>query len=65
MIYWPFFERARQLNKAYYTIVKTQSYIFGRDPNIGAHKNVYESIDPATTPVKNQNFSISDIRIKW
>jgi hypothetical protein len=41
----PSSRRALDLNKAYLTIVKEQSYIFGRDATITAAKNVLQRID--------------------
>lgn len=58
--------RARALNKAYATIVQTQSFVFGRDANLAPVGNVYREIDPEQTPTlpSERQFN-SDLRLVW
>jgi hypothetical protein len=58
--------RARQLNKAYFTIVRTQSFVFGRDANLRPVDNVYRQVNPDEAPTLGAAFQYnSDIRLKW
>jgi len=58
--------RALALNKAYWTIVRAQSFIRGRDANLAPMQNVYRQVDPDTAPTlsKSKQFD-SDIRLDW
>lgn len=58
--------RAVDLNKAYWTIVREQSFIRGRDANLSPMRNVYRRVDPNTAPTlpKSKQFD-SDIRLDW
>jgi len=58
--------RAIALNKAYWTIVREQSFIRGRDANLAPMDNVYRQVDPDTAPTlpKSKQFD-SDIRLDW
>lgn len=58
--------RARQLNKAYRTIVANQDYIYGRDALVKPPMNVFEHIDNETAPTLPAQFFYSwDIRLDW
>ena len=59
-------ERALALNKAYYTIVREQSFIRGRDANLAPMENVFREVDPQTAPTlpPEKQFR-SDIRLDW
>jgi hypothetical protein len=58
--------RALDLNKAYWTIVREQSFIRGRDANLAPMQKVYRRVDPNTAPTlpKSKQFD-SDIRLDW
>jgi hypothetical protein len=58
--------RAITLNKAYWMIVREQSFIRGRDANLEPMDNVYRQVDPDTAPTlpKSKQFD-SDIRLDW
>ncbi|MDF2178073.1 hypothetical protein P2G88_07385 [Aliiglaciecola sp. CAU 1673] len=60
-------ERALKLNKAYTQIVRTQSFIHGRDTNIAPAINVYKEIDESIAPLNPEHrFDGWDIRlIDW
>ena len=58
-------ERARDLNKAYLTIVKEQSYLFGRDATITKATNVLETIDAEQPPLLEQHQFQWDMRLDW
>ncbi|WP_319381032.1 hypothetical protein [Thiomicrorhabdus sp.] len=58
-------ERALKLNKAYYSIVRNQSFIFGRDANIKPAKNVYSEIDTEIEPLDGEHRYEFDIRLDW
>jgi len=59
-------ERALALNKAYLTIVHDQSYVHGRDANLGAVVNVYDVVDPETAPtLPPEHQHAWDIRLDW
>jgi hypothetical protein len=57
--------RALDLNKAYLTIVKEQSYIFGRDATITAAKNVLQQIDESQSPLAKEHRYQWDMRLDW
>lgn len=62
----PSLERAHELNRAYLSLVKSQSFIHGRDVVLGAGKNIHRSVDPdkiAPLP-ENKHFQY-DIRLQW
>ncbi len=62
----PSTDRALTLNKAYMSIVQDQDFIYGRDASVTPAVNVYQSIDPLTTPVlPNQHVHEWDIRLNW
>ncbi|GAB3032053.1 hypothetical protein GCM10027098_31940 [Bowmanella dokdonensis] len=58
-------ERAMQLNKAYLTIVKEQSYLFGRDATLNRASNVLEHVDESQAPLKAQHRFPWDMRLDW
>ena len=59
-------QRAYDLNKAYTQIVRTQSYIHGRDANISPAINVHKTIDESLTPLKIEHrLDGWDIRLDW
>ncbi|MBU2984563.1 hypothetical protein KO528_04340 [Saccharophagus degradans] len=58
-------ERALALNKAYYTIVKEQSYLFGRDTVLLPATNVYTEVDESEPPLLPQHRHQWDIRLDW
>lgn len=59
-------QRAYNLNKAYTQIVRTQSYIHGRDVNIEAATNVHKTIDGSVAPLKAEHrLDGWDIRLDW
>lgn len=58
-------ERALKLNKAYKTIVNEQSYIYGRDANIGKAQNVLETVSDNMQPLPAQHHYQWDIRLSW
>jgi hypothetical protein len=58
--------RALTLNKAYMSIVQDQDFIYGRDASVTPAVNVYQSIDPLTTPVlPDEHVHSWDIRLDW
>jgi len=57
--------RAMSLNKAYLTIVKEQSFLFGRDATITEAKNVLSHIDRAQPPLKPEKRFKWDMRLDW
>jgi hypothetical protein len=57
--------RARDLNKAYLTIVREQSYLFGRDATITKATNVLETIDAEQPPLLDQHQFQWDMRLDW
>jgi len=61
----PSARRALDLNKAYLTIVKEQSYIFGRDATITAAKNVLQQIDEDQSPLAKEHRYQWDMRLDW
>ncbi len=59
-------QRAYALNKAYTQIVRTQSYIHGRDANIKSATNVHKTIDESVAPLKAEHrLDGWDIRLDW
>ena len=58
-------ERAYALNKAYLTIVKEQSYLFGRDATITEATNVLSTIDAEQPPLKPEHRFKWDMRLNW
>lgn len=58
-------ERALNLNKAYYLVVKEQSYLFGRDAVLKPAKNVIQKIDTEILPLEAKNRFTWDIRLDW
>lgn len=58
-------ERALALNKAYLTIVKEQSFLFGRDPVLTPNKNVFKEINTEVPPLEEQHRYAWDIRLDW
>ena len=59
-------ERAYALNKAYTQIVRTQSFIYGRDATIQPTKNVHKKIDESVAPLKPEHrIDNWDIRLDW
>jgi len=59
-------QRAYDLNKAYTQIVRTQSYIHGRDVNIMPAINVHRTIDESVAPLKSEHrLDGWDIRLDW
>jgi hypothetical protein len=61
----PSSRRALDLNKAYLTIVKEQSYIFGRDATITAAKNVLQRVDENQAPLAKEHRYQWDMRLDW
>jgi hypothetical protein len=59
-------QRAYDLNKAYTHIVRTQSFIHGRDASILPAKNVHKTIDESVAPLKPEHrLEGWDIRLDW
>jgi len=59
-------QRAYDLNKTYTQIVRTQSYIHGRDANIAPATNVHKVIDESVAPLKVEyRLDAWDIRLDW
>jgi len=58
-------ERAISLNKAYYEVVKEQSYLYGRDVVLSPADNVFEEVDINTIPLKPEFRYQWDIRLDW
>jgi hypothetical protein len=58
-------ERAKSLNKAYFTIVKEQSYLFGRDATVTKATNVLQSIDAEQPPLLEAHQFKWDMRLNW
>jgi len=57
--------RALDLNKAYYTLMKEQSYIFGRDAMLGNAENVLEQVDESQAPLAPEHRYQWDLRLNW
>jgi len=58
-------ERALDLNKAYFSIVKEQSFLYGRDAVIKPNSNVFSDIDNEVPPLKEAHRHKWDIRLNW
>ncbi|ABG39996.1 conserved hypothetical protein [Paraglaciecola sp. T6c] len=58
-------DRALALNKAYLTIVKEQSYLFGRDATLTEASNVLSHIDAEQPPLKPEHRFKWDMRLNW
>ncbi|MGO3300200.1 MAG: hypothetical protein ACTJFM_12890 [Pseudoalteromonas sp.] len=58
-------QRALKLNKAYFTIVKEQSYLFGRDATINKATNVLETVDESQAPLESDNRYVWDMQLDW
>jgi hypothetical protein len=59
-------KRAYAMNKAYTQIVRTQSFIHGRDVNITPAINVHKTIDESVAPLKFEHrLEGWDIRLDW
>ncbi|MBQ4813270.1 hypothetical protein J8M20_18050 [Pseudoalteromonas luteoviolacea] len=58
-------QRALALNKAYLTIVKEQSYLFGRDATLVKAKNVLQQVDDAQAPLKESKQFAWDMQLDW
>ncbi|MGO2075411.1 MAG: hypothetical protein ACTH3B_09640 [Pseudoalteromonas sp.] len=58
-------QRALKLNKAYLTIVKEQSYLFGRDATINKATNVLETVDESQAPLESDNRYVWDMQLDW
>ncbi|WP_440056332.1 hypothetical protein ACSLBF_19675 (plasmid) [Pseudoalteromonas sp. T1lg65] len=58
-------ERALALNKAYFTIVKEQSYLFGRDATLVKAKNVLEQVDESQQPLSPEHRYVWDMQLDW
>ncbi|MCV2885956.1 hypothetical protein OE749_14785 [Aestuariibacter sp. AA17] len=61
----PSSSRALALNKAYYTIVKEQSYLFGRDATLTQAENVLQDVDESQPPLDPSHRFNWDIRLNW
>ncbi|PAY01902.1 hypothetical protein CKO50_07475 [Pseudoalteromonas sp. HM-SA03] len=57
--------RALALNKAYLTIVKEQSYLFGRDATIVKARNVLEQVDDSQQPLEAEHRYVWDMQLDW
>lgn len=57
--------RALDLNKAYLTIVKEQSYIFGRDATLTPASNVLQQVDEKQAPLTEEHRYQWDMRLDW
>ncbi|MDK2596749.1 hypothetical protein QNM18_16995 [Pseudoalteromonas sp. P94(2023)] len=58
-------ERALALNKAYLTIVKEQSFLFGRDATMVKAKNVLEQVDDSQAPLREDKQFKWDMQLDW
>lgn len=61
----PSAERAIALNKAYLTIVKEQSYLFGRDATLVEALNVLQHVDESQQPLKPEHRYVWDMQLDW
>ncbi|OHU85085.1 MULTISPECIES: hypothetical protein [Pseudoalteromonas] len=61
----PSAERALALNKAYLTIVREQSYIFGRDATLVEASNVLQQIDESQSPLEDTHQYVWDMQLDW
>lgn len=57
--------RALDLNKAYLTIVKEQSYLFGRDATLVEATNVLAEVDESQAPLTEEHRYVWDMRLDW
>ena len=57
--------RALKLNKAYLSIVREQSYIFGRDANLTSATNVFKQVDESQAPLPSEHRYNWDMRLNW
>jgi len=58
-------KRALKLNKAYLSIVREQSFIFGRDANLTSATNVFKQVDESQEPLPPQHRYDWDMRLDW
>lgn len=58
-------ERAIDLNKAYLTIVKEQSFLYGRDAILKPNSNVFKEINIDVAPLEEAHRHKWDIRLNW
>ncbi|MAZ66124.1 MAG: hypothetical protein CMF25_03350 [Kangiellaceae bacterium] len=61
----PSIERAKKLNKAYVTIMREQSYLFGRDATLTQAKNVLQQVDESQQPLQPAHRYQWDMRLRW
>lgn len=61
----PSAQRALDLNKAYLTIVREQSFLFGRDATLTEAKNVLKFIDEDIPPLAPEHRYQWDLRLDW
>lgn len=61
----PSSKRALKLNKAYLSIVREQSYIFGRDANLTSATNVLQQVDESQAPLPAEHHYDWDMRLDW
>ncbi|WP_303851638.1 hypothetical protein [Seleniivibrio woodruffii] len=59
VLLFPSSARALTLNKAYRTIVKEQSFVYGRDANVKPVTNVHKTISPQDKPTGLTDFILS------
>ncbi|WMN62298.1 hypothetical protein NI389_19610 (plasmid) [Pseudoalteromonas xiamenensis] len=57
--------RAQSLNKAYLTIVKEQSYLFGRDATLVKAHNVLTEVDETQHPLEPEHRYVWDLQLDW
>ena len=57
--------RALALNKAYYLIMREQSYLFGRDATIHEAKNIFHQVDDQVEPLPANKRVRWDMRLAW
>jgi len=58
-------ERARLLNKAYLSIVREQSYLYGRDASVTPPINVYASVEAEAPTLPAARTFRFDLRLDW
>ena len=58
-------ERALDLNKAYLSIVKEQSFLYGRDAILKPNSNVFKEINSEVPPLEEAHRHQWDIRLNW
>lgn len=61
----PSAKRAHMLNKTYYTIMKEQSYLYGRDATWAPSKNVHREVDETQQPLPAEHHYKWDMRLDW